>query len=773
MSQQPQPGRAENRPIPRPPAPRPPHTPPPSAPASRTAPRTAPRTEFPALPGDAGTFHNPYAFVPAPPRDAYQLQPDDPDAPGLGDALPVGHHRLHEQLWTGRIGVKLTVITPLLVLDPSRATIDPDSKHATYPVLRRDGSPHLASTAVKGMLRAAYEAATNSRLSVFVDHDNRLGTRMNATDAQLMVPARVSDDGQQIVLMPGDTPPGDQTRPNSILHAAWLPMHGAPGPAVIQPPGFVVDHENLVDAEVELIQHHRWDKTVYTADFRMWRVRTIAPTGTPLPAATPYDLPAKTRPHSWYEPTGPTKVITAGRVMLTGRNFGKKHDERIFFTDRQPEQCVPLTRELRQQWDDVIADYQAVRRTSEPATWSKHLTEPNRTDLRPGQMCYAQWVNGKVTALYPVMIGRQLHKAAPVALLPPSSRPADTLEELSPADRVFGWVADGDTGAHRGQLRIGPVTCPQGATAVEDTTDMFGPDGVPLAILGQPKPQQARFYVAKSAAEPHKPLPEKTLRQDWYVRERGLRGRKVYPHHAGLPDDHWRKPIEDRTQTVRDGRYQEYRRPRQGLDDGRLREDRTAYQTSNVELRDEQNRSIRGWVKPNTIFRFDIDVTNLSPIELGALIWLLRLPAGECNRVGYGKPLGFGSVRLDLQPDRTILRSGREWLDYYRTLVMDDTARIETELLDTLQQVFETVMNDQTIVAAIHATAAGDANLPIHYPRTRPSALNPTMPAPPDPRGRNFAWFTNNERGNQGAIRIRRALPGTGGTPLDIYTERA
>ena len=39
--------------------------------------------------------------------------------------------------------------------------------------------------------------------------------------------------------------------------------------------------------------------------------------------------------------------------------------------------------------------------------------------------------------------------------------------------------------------------------------------------------------------------------------------------------------------------------------------------------RQELNRSIRAWVAPETTFTLDLHITNLSQIELGALVWLL------------------------------------------------------------------------------------------------------------------------------------------------------
>lgn len=131
--------------------------------------------------------------------------------------------------------------------------------------------------------------------------------------------------------------------------------------------------------------------------------------------------------------------------------------------------------------------------------------------------------------------------ASPWDLLDESLRPAMTIDDLSPADRVFGWVksdrqVDDSTNpasgsvAVRGLLRISPVVC---ESSVDDAIQSFPGDGVPLAILSTPKPQQGRFYVATS--------PKGEAQQNGlskidagYAKDKGLRGRKVYPHHAGL-----------------------------------------------------------------------------------------------------------------------------------------------------------------------------------------------------------------------------------------------
>lgn len=51
-------------------------------------------------------------------------------------------------------------------------------------------------------------------------------------------------------------------------------------------------------------------------------------------------------------------------------------------------------------------------------------------------------------------------------------------------------------------------------------------------------------------------------------------------------------------------------------------------------------------VKPNTEFKFRIRYENLSEIELGALLFALKLPEGCAHKLGMGKPYGLGSVKL-------------------------------------------------------------------------------------------------------------------------------
>jgi CRISPR-associated protein (TIGR03986 family) len=352
--------------------------------------------------------------------------------------------------------------------------------------------------------------------------------------------------------------------------------------------------------------------------------------------------------------------------------------------------------------------------------------------LTEGILCYVELdadcdVNDlqpiDVIALQPVTISRRLYSRKPEELLPESLHPAADISELSPADRVFGWVNQNNrqpkqktsnANSYKGQLRIHSVNC---QTSAQEAVTPFNGLGLPLAILGEPKPAQTRFYTSED--KKGTPIEQRADKQYGYdSSERGLRGRKVYPHHGALPDGYWLNPTDDRNQ--------EYRRP------------------SGEKERDSQNKSIKGWVTPKTEFTFDIDIVNLSDVELGALLWLLILPDNAYHRLGGGKPLGFGSVQLKIDWGNSDLRSGENWQQFYQSLIQIEKPEVNfDELIAQYRHAVESAHKASfakiPFIAAFERCIKGfEDGLPVHYPRISQQI---------DPEGKNYEWFTNNEAG--------------------------
>jgi CRISPR-associated protein (TIGR03986 family) len=635
-----------------------------------------------------GDFHNPYNFVPVLPRDNANSSNSD-----LGDRNPLehgmGHGVYHPNRWSGRIAVKLTTKTPLLIPDIFDKE---DEGHKTYPLrIGADGKPYLPPTSIKGMLRSAYEAVTNSRFSVFVKHSDLLVYRMEAKEIGL-IPARVEKEI-------------DGTLKLHLMQAVKLPRY--PKPIAYSNSGDKASVPNRPKLKSKSTPQHGepvWVK--YNAKKVVTDIQTRDPNFSNPPN------------YNWEE----------GWVWVANQNIEGKKYERVFIKIEKDEN-IPIDRNMRSMWQELIQNYKnehikGLKNRDEDGlaydayvdnepvqtAFSRHIYEPDSEALKEGTLCYVEFgSDGKVEALLPVTISRHFYKKTPNDILQDYLKPATKLDELSPADRIFGWVNQ-DTngkGAYKGNLRVHSVKCGDDYSIQE-----FDSEGFSLAILGQPKPQQARFYVAKD--KQGSPLPDGIDKQDGYGSEAGgLRGRKVYPHHQGVD---WTNPNE--------ARNQEYRQ----------------------DERSDQNRSIRAWVKGGTTFTFDLDVTNLSNVELGGLLWLLSLPEDHYHRLGGGKPLGFGSVRLEVDRNKTDLRKGADWKEFYSSLETVDNSNSNKaeETIEAFKEEVKGIYGNSNnfesvsfIKAFCQAATGFSDNKPIHYPRLAPK---------PDPEGKSFEWFVANER---------------------------
>ena len=699
-----------------------------------------------------GEFHNPYNFVTALPR-----QQDKLNNSGLGDAGDANiasHGKYHDHLWTGTIKVRLHTETPVLIPDAATAREEEDNRGHKYYDLRRtaNNQPYLPPTEIKGMLRTAYEIVTNSRYSVFVEHQDRLAYRINAQGVDL-VPARVEqqDDGLCLRLMEGKDIEIAGREQDLLGYAAKLPRYqqGVERSNRRQPrnrredpalfplkykDGSLPQHGDLVWVRFNEAGGDNIRKSVVT------RIRKYDDEDPKAPGKG-----------NWFE----------GWVFVSNENILGKKYERVFIKQKNDE-TIPITSDITALWTELIKDYQKIHQKdlmqrddcnqdydeylgNKPGdtAWSRHIYEPGAEQLNPGTLCYVQFNEDKeIIALFPVVLSRRLYKLSPEDLLAANLYPATKIEELSPAERVFGWVKNksgkGEKAAYKGNLRIGAVEC-----ITDDSIKEFDNDGFPLAILGQPQPQQARFYVANNKRG--KPLEtrqnnNRTKKPGYDNENQGLRGRKVYPHHR-LPDGHWDIPQTEAEQTANNnGHFKEWYRQGNGRDN-----------------RDNQNRSIKAWVKPDTTFEFNIDVTNLSDVELGALLWLLDLPAKHYHRLGGGKPFGFGSVRLELDRNSTDLRKGSDWKEYYRSLLPWGETNSEFTAQETIalyqQAVTAAYGSDRQFeqidfIKAFCISAKGfEDNLPIHYPRIRQQDNN-NEPVPPHSEGKGFEWFVENDRSN-------------------------
>ena len=688
-------------------------------------------------------FHNPYTFVPTPPRDKIKAGEFAGDFNPLNKGLD--HASLKDDLWTGHIPIKLTTVTPLVLLKNDGTERDP-KEHQIYDVL-----DFLPESSLRGMLRSAYEVVTNSRYACFSNGD-RLAYRMRPQEALNLVPAVIEDGGSGKLVArlytgtstPTDRGPGDGSGRRGPMYAAMLRCYPT-NLACIK--GYDPKTGDEVYAEIVSRRHNR-------PSYLFWQAIKVWPKGSPTPHT-----------HG--------KVVT-GRVLITNQNMGNKHDERIFFNPMKT--ILPVTDELKEAWRMRIQSYRDAHSEDEifgrknhnnrrvdpwekigddpgDTAWSPHLYHDGKNKdrlgsiphdaakLSPNDMVYArcEFSGSRITGIadiYPVMISRELYAHSPKDMLDTSLRPASKRNELSPADRLFGWVPQeqGDDAGYKSRIR---VVCEDGARP--EIIKKFD-SKLPLAILGQPKPAQGRFYVADDHGDPQDDVRKQDAGYN-ASQNKSLRGRKQYWHHKGLEAElevskqeqcYWKPSVEDRTNIKRKGRYQEYRRPNDK--DGKPQ-------------KDSQNRSIKGWIKPGTEFRVSLYVQNLQPEEIGALLWLLSLPEKHYFKLGYGKPLGFGSVSLEVDDGVLPLGTRDHWQKYYTTLDADPPTMLDAVQRGVCIQAFRESMGmydadsnfeDLPFIADFLQILTGPVDdSPIHYPREN---RNPT------PEGENFRWFTTNER---------------------------
>nr|WP_201766610.1 TIGR03986 family CRISPR-associated RAMP protein [Picosynechococcus sp. NKBG15041c] len=576
----------------------------------------------------------------------------------------------------------------------------------------------MPPTSIKGMLRSAYEAITNSRLGVFEKHDKRLAYRMDARDGTTAKPARVEkqSDGQLYLRIL------EEPKSSCIGGAAKLPRYEKRS-----------RHPDKGESKVAL----KYSNRQLPQHGDSVRVRL--------------NKGKVTQIESWDSNNQPGGDWKLGWVCVTGANIGGKQNERVFI-QHSNDPTIKVTPEIRELWENLISDYQKNhekdlkernKKNQSPnqylgdkpgeTAWSRHIHDKDQLNLKEGILCYVELDPdcdqkrphiSDVIALQPVTISRRLYEQKPRDLLPESLYPPVDLSELSPADRVFGWVnqkhrkpkqSTSKANAYKGQLRIHSVEC---KTAKESAITSFEDSPLPLAILGEPKPAQTRFYTA--ADKQGTPMPDKEEKEYGYEsKERGLRGRKVYPHHATQSEDYW--------DSSTDAQNQEYRRPN--------------------DERGSQNKSLKSWVSPKTEFTFDIDIINLSNVELGALLWLLKLPENHYHRLGGGKPLGFGSAAIEIID--TKLGTGQNWKTFYSSLTNTPPSNLNAdELISTYRSTVESAYGKffETVpfIQAFCRCARGfDDGVAIHYP------WNPEAKGQRDPNGENFKWFGENEQGDR------------------------
>lgn len=631
---------------------------------------------------------------------------------------------------TGRITCTLQAVTPLFVSDPDYAT---HGEHKSFQFYKLGGQPALPATSLRGMVRSVFEAATNSCVAHLTGQ--RLSKHVAATDSRRLWPARVKLlKGKWFLHVMNGTAAFSINGPaqGDLLPAAWLMRYryGAlqSSPTVNYGPNKNKPYSNRTPITIPLGLKHRdecWallermtrpDRTnrqgKVIKGFDFWNVKQV------VNSQSRSSLPAP----------GPSEMIVQGWLCITNHNIENKHDERLFFSSSsvQPIRIPDNTDEDKvvQDYEDLISDYQQrhrdgvkkrkelkldpeqpyITRDKKEAAYSRFILEPD-AKLHDDDLVYALLEDGpdhrpRVKFIVPVSVPRVSYERSIARVLEESVPHLKSCEErasLCPACRVFGWVHQGPEKTVQAVAYAGRVRFSHGA--------LVHHNGVlpvtPLAILSSPKPTTTRFYLGPHEGLKGEKWPGNSAEAGYNDPNNELRGRKFYRHHGVA-------------------REQEYRRAGDKCDD--------------------QNRTVNDALAPGARFEFTVNFENLGPFELGALLWSLEMDGQGYHRLGYAKPLGFGSVKIEIGDLKVLDAKGR-----YNSLIDDGWQQVadRTKCIEQFKRAlaehygdgdFEVLENVQDLRILLSDPIN---NLPVHYPRTARD---------PDPSGKNFEWFMGNNR---------------------------
>ncbi|GEM_PF-887997 len=710
-------------------------------------------------------FHNPYHFIPL-------SKPDISQWPEPQKLTEKGHSHDRYASLSGRIVCRLTTQTPLFIGSEQTTPTNPQAPKSLHPFKLNNGLA-IPATSLRGMISSLFESVSNSNFRVLdektysmrktmqqslsamgriVRHDQKLyllpltlptlpqgphgvydlGEKWSAVFDWQPPPLRIYFDppprrtyqSQQPCYMKLSTVKYSESNPNQII--AGENLGALRFPRGNQNTQFLIGQSNQDECPItqaEYAQKSEDERNEYTSGW----VRTLVKPGRDLPRSVKHHV---FLPDVFIDAPPPVNDLYPIPDSVIQR-FHDLADQVLASMNLKPEEIVDSTN---------LLPYTPVGRRSDSDCRDTRLQAGDLIffdidpPLHPGEK--SQITEISFSSIWRSGIGKDHLLTTPDLLtnfdvnLQPHGMPGRT-QSLSPAELLFGLVGtqnDQATTAYAGKVRIGFGLPEEGHNPRLDAR-------ITLKELSSPKPPSpALYFRKKSGKDEYVSKANLADKPEDYI----LRGRKMYLHA-------WRKneQVVELSDTGHDG----------GV--------RPPWVSKFDESADEGNKrrvSIEPIAKDES-FYFEVDFHNLSRTELAQLCATLYPNEKFEHRLGMGKPLGLGSIKITPLSLFLVNRSQRYATDgldkpRYHAVWHTGTAS-EPRWPDHLQReqqgiAFEGVSTAPTVMSlAAEAKVSDDVKralellgnpdeitVPVHYPQLHNGLME----------SKQFDWFVQNDK---------------------------
>lgn len=562
----------------------------------------------------------------------------------LADRTPMTLDHLAADTFSGELQVTIQTATALIFGEQTKHSSGPSTID-----IQRDpvtNAPIISPTMIKGMIANAYERITASRFRIFGSHSCPLTYRADPAAAANLIPIHLSDQfslGDKIatllyghngskyahVITHKDIQGEKKKRALLKNSEAWeILQHGA----------LVYFKAKQIGDAYYVTQVKKDDKSSYR------HLRT--------PAWIHEEPTEETEHTGWFYATQTDTQLRNGTVANTG-----KKSEFIFFADGENDEPTTIDDNLVRDYMQIIKSYaydptqRTAKKQDSYGRFEINLQDNNNPESTiniDGLLAYARMgTNGKVSELLPTQVGRRSYQMSPQSLAAEQQvLPSSRLNTASPGDRLFGFVPQDSNierpaqTALRGRITISHINT-SSVTKVEDVKQPH------LHPLLQPKKTSARRFLTTREGRPIV-----GRERSKYFSPGDFLGAAVYPFSQN--------DLASNDGITKRAKFSTFK-------------DESSLNDEVQEKNHNAHSQAVSWIPKGQSFSCTLRFEGLSDTELQILLLILSSdllgkyalssdnhPTGYL-RMGMGKPLGLGIVKVDCRSQSV-----------YRTKAEDD-----------------------------------------------------------------------------------------------------